>query len=248
MAAKGSTRMEADWTSKKDTFQEVDVRAMSGNFLPWLIKKATENAEGEGLCVIQSFEPIPLYSALADLGFEHVTEKISDTEYRVFFYRTEAKEGNLPGGIDLPFKPTAMLNFKKIDDKLANIVVEFWSYIWEGKNPVIDQKTRFLLSLANGVGAGRFRQATRELIKGYALGVTTAELDELFAMFVWNQGVGYFASEIGPSALFGAYQLIKKLEADGKDRTAIVGELTEHFGEKNPAVGTFFKRGKVSDS
>lgn len=105
--------MEADWTSKKDTFQEVDVRAMSGNFLPWLIKKATETAEGEGLCVIQSFEPIPLYSALADLGFEHVTEKISDTEYRVFFYRTEAKEGNLPGGIDLPFKPTAMLNFKK---------------------------------------------------------------------------------------------------------------------------------------
>jgi len=71
-----------------------------------------------------------------------------------------------------------------------------------------------------------------------------AQLDELFAMFVWNQGVGYFASYIGPSSLFGAYQLIKKLEAGGKCKVEFIGELTEHFGEKNPAVGTFFNRGK----
>jgi hypothetical protein len=36
--------------------------------------------------------------------------------------------------------------------------------------------------------------------------------NELFARFVWNQSVGTFASEIGPSVLFAAYKLIKRLE------------------------------------
>jgi hypothetical protein len=43
--------------------------------------------------------------------------------------------------------------------------------------PAIDQKTKLLLSLANGVGAGRYRQATSELVKAFALGVTVDELD-----------------------------------------------------------------------
>jgi len=86
------------------------------------------------------------------------------------------------------------------------------------------------------VGAGRLRQATRELVKAYSIGVTVAELDELFSMFVWNGGVGTFASEIGPSSLFGAYQFIKTLEKKGKTRKHIVSELIENFGEKNPEV------------
>ncbi|MBW2116044.1 MAG: hypothetical protein JRH04_14730, partial [Deltaproteobacteria bacterium] len=69
-----------------------------------------------------------------------------------------------------------------------------------------------------------------------ALGVTVAELDELFSMFVWNGGVGTFASEIGPSSLFGAYELIKTLEEKGKTREEVMSELIENFGEKNPEV------------
>ncbi len=107
---------------------------------------------------------------------------------------------------------------------------------WGKEKPAIDQKTKLLLSLANGVGAGRVRQATRELVKAYAIGVTVAELDELFSMFVWNGGVGTFASEIGPSSLFGAYQLIKTLESKGKTRKEVMNELLENFGEKNPEV------------
>ena len=42
--------------------------------------------------MIQSFEPKPLYSALEDLGFEHITEKISDHEFRVYAYRIEMKD------------------------------------------------------------------------------------------------------------------------------------------------------------
>ena len=71
--------------------------------------------------------------------------------------------------------------------------------------------------------------------------MTVPELDELFSLFVWNQGAGHFASEIGPSSLFAAYQLIKKLETEELARPAILKQLMEQFGEKNSAVGTGFQ-------
>ena len=148
----------------------------------------------------------------------------------------EKKEAAFTGVGDMPLKPTAILNFKNIDNSLADIIVNFWNLTWGKETPAIDQKTKLLLSLANGVGAGRFRQATRELVKAYALGVTVAELDELFSMFVWNGGVGTFASEIGLSSLFGAYQLIKTLEGQGATREEVMNKLMEHFGEHNPQV------------
>jgi hypothetical protein len=126
-------------------------------------------------------------------------------------------------------------------------VVNFWNYIWGQENPAIDMKTRLLLSLSNGVGAGRMRQAVREFLKAYSIGVSIAEFDELFAMFAWNQGVGYFASEIGPSALFAAYKYAKSQEEKGTERNDIVKGLMEKFGEKNPDVGTFFKNKNSDD-
>lgn len=139
---------------------------------------------------------------------------------------------------DPPLRPTALLNFKKTDDDLAVIVGTFWQMIWAQKKPAIDQKTRYLLSLSNAVGARRFRQATRELVKAYAAGTTIAEFDELFCLFVWNQGAGEFASEVGPSPLFAAYQLAKSMEKDGTERALVVEALKEQFGESNPAVAT----------
>jgi alkylhydroperoxidase/carboxymuconolactone decarboxylase family protein YurZ len=233
--------MSKEWENKKDLFDVVDVRKLTGNFLPGILKKAGQIEVGEGISVIQSFEPIPLYSAMADLGFEHITEKVSDSEYRVYFCRIEHKEASFRGVGDMPLKPTAILNFKKIDNSLADIVVNFWDLTWGKEEPAIDQKTKLLLSLSNGVGAGRLRQATRELVKAYSIGVTVAELDELFSMFVWNGGVGTFASEIGPSSLFGAYQLIKTLEGKGKTREEVMGGLIEKFGEKNPDVNVIPK-------
>ena len=140
-----------------------------------------------------------------------------------------------------PLKPTALMNFKKTDDELAKIIGNFWKLTWNKENPAIDQKTKYLLSLANAVGAGRYRQATRELVKAYADGVTVPEFDELFSLFVWNQGAGHFASEIGPSSLFAAYQLIKAGEEKGLARPDIMKQLAEQFGEKNKAVGTGFQ-------
>ena len=236
-----------DWTKIKDESEVTDVRQLKGNFLPAIIKKAQNLDVGKGLCIIQSFEPIPLYSALSELGYEYTTDKVSDTEYRVYFFRTSKAEPGYPGGMDIPLKPTAIVNFNIIDPKLADNVVNFWNYIWGQENPAIDMKTRLLISLSNGVGAGRMRQAVRELVKAYSIGVTTDELDELFTMFVWNQGVGSFASEIGPSALFAAYKYIKTQEEKGKERSEIIKVLMEKFGEENPNVSTFYKNSNQDD-
>ena len=233
--------MAKEWLNQKDSFEVKDVRSIKGNFLPAILKKAQNTEPGNGLCIVQNFEPIPLYSALEELGFDHDTDKVSESEFRVYFYRNTKETPKYPDGLDVPLKPTAIVNFGNIEPKLANVVVNFWDLIWGQEEPAIDMKTRLLLSLSNGVGAGRMRQATRELIKAYSIGVTIPEFDELFCMFTWNQGVGHFASEIGPSSLFAAYQFIKTQEDRGTVRSEVVKELTEKFGEKNPDVATFYK-------
>ena len=233
--------MKKDWQDKKDSFQVIDVRKLTGNFLPMVLKKAKNTSVGEGICVVQSFEPIPLYSALSDLGFEHLTDRVSESEYRVYFFRKEVKDASTPTGMDVPLKPLAILNFKRIDDELADIVVHFWELIWGKEDAAIDQKTKYLLSLANAVGAGRMRQATRELVKAYADGVTVEELDELFALLAWNHGPGTFASQIGPSTLFGAYKLIKSREKNGVPKEEVLKQLVERFGETNRDSSALFK-------
>ena len=124
-----------DWTKLKEQFEVKDVRQLKGNFLPAILKKAQNMDVGEGLCVVQSFEPIPLYSALAEMGYEHDVDKVSDAEYRAYFYRTSKLQPDFPGGMDMPLKPTAMVNFNTIDPKFADLVVNFWSYIWGQENP-----------------------------------------------------------------------------------------------------------------
>jgi len=226
--------MDNEWKDSKESFEVLDGRGLAGNFLSVVLAKARNVAAGSGICVIQSFEPIPLYSTLEDLGFERLTEKVSDNEYLAYFYRREEKEAT--SSMTMPLHPAALANIGKTDKTLGRIVSQFWQLVWKKEDPAIDQKTRYLLSLANGVGAGRLRQATRELVKAYYAGVTVAELDELFTLIVWNQGVGNFASEISPSPLFAAYQLIKRLEHEGKDRGEVLAELARKFGEENPDV------------
>ena len=121
--------MKKDWLNKKETFEIKDVRQMKGNFLPSILNKAKDIELENGLCIIQSFEPIPLYSALEELGYEYHTDKISDSEYRTFFHRSIIKSPKYPDGMDIPLKPTAIVNFNRIDTKLANVVVNFWDLI-----------------------------------------------------------------------------------------------------------------------
>ena len=188
--------------------------------------------EGEGVTIIQTFDPIPLYEVMEDLGFESHTEQIDKTEFHAHFYRAVVKEAEK----DIPMRPAALTNMPMIDEKLGNIAVEFWDLTWNDNKRYLPYEIRLLLSLTNAVGAGRMRQATREIVKAYIHGIDSAALDDVFELLAWNQGIGYFSSEIGPSTLFAAYKTIKQMEKQGKDREEIVETLKEKFGEENPDV------------
>ena len=155
----------------------------------------------------------------------HAYERL-DTLFSFFAIKEQDETFNCP----------VLSHLGKIDKTLGKTAPQFWKLVWNKEDPAIDQKTKYLLSLANAVGAGRLRQATRELVKAYSAGVTVSELDELFTLFVWNQGIGNFASEIGPSPLFASYQLVKRLESEGKSRDSVIAELAGKFGEANPDV------------
>lgn len=76
------------------------------------------------------------------------------------------------------------------------------------------------------------RQAARELVKAYIHGVESAALDDVFELLAWNQGIGFFSSEIGPSALFQAYKLIKNGEKQGKSREDIRSSCARNSGRR----------------
>jgi len=221
-----------EWKDKVKEFKTIDVRGIQGNFFAGLKNQAMKVGAGEGLEVVQSFDPIPLYEVMEGLGFEHYTEQKNDSEFHAYFYRVAVKQEEK----DIPMRPAALTNMPLIDDKLGNIAVNFWDLTWNDENRYLPYETRLLLSLTNAVGAGRMRQATRELVKAYIHGLDSKALDDVFELLAWNQGIGYFSSEIGPSTLFAAYKTIKNMEKQGKERGEICEMLKEKFGEKNPDV------------
>lgn len=221
-----------EWKDKKKDFFKVDVRHVQGNFFPGLQRRAMTLKAGEGIEVIQTFEPYPLYKEMDMLGYIHHTEKLAENEFHVWFYRTEEKE---PEG-SAPYRPLALLNYPMIDEDLGRIAAGFWQATWQSEKRILPYEMRLLLSLTNAVGAGRMRQAVRELVKAYIYGLESAALDDVFELLAWNQGIGFFSSEIGPSPLFQAYKMIKTQEQRGISREKICTEIKEKFGEKNQEV------------
>ena len=222
----------ADWKDKTAEFKKIDVRGVAGNFLEGLKKQAASLPVGQGIEVIQTFEPIPLYEVMDILGYEHQTEKAADNEYHAYFYRTEEK-GSLA---EIPERPAVITNYPLIDEKLGELAVEFWDLTWHSENRFLDYNMRLMLSLTNAVGAGRMRQAMREMLKAYANGIDSRAFDDVFEQLAWNMGIGYFSSEIAPSPLFQAYKTIKQMEKQGKDRDAINQILKEKFADQKPGM------------
>ena len=221
-----------EWKDKKKDFFKVDVRHVQGNFFPGLQRRAMTLKAGEGIEVIQTFEPYPLYKEMDMLGYIHHTEKLAENEFHVWFYRTEEKE---PEG-SAPYRPLALLNYPMIDEDLGRIAADFWQATWQSEKRTLPYEMRLLLSLTNAVGAGRMRQAVRELVKAYIYGLESAALDDVFELLAWNQGIGFFSSEIGPSPLFQAYKMIIRQEKRGISREEFCTEIKEKFGEKNQEV------------
>lgn len=219
-----------EWKDKASDFKKVDVRGVAGNFFQDLKKQAVSLPVGQGIEVIQTFDPFPLYEVMDMLGYERYTEKAADNEYHAYFYRVEEK-----GSLDeIPERPAVITNYPLIDEKLGELAVEFWELTWHSENRFLDYNMRLLLSLANAVGAGRKRQAMRELLKAYANGIDSRAFDDVFEQFAWNMGIGYFSSEIAPSPLFQAYKTIKQMEKQGKDRAEINKALKEKFADQKP--------------
>ena len=221
-----------DWKDKTSDFKKIDVRGIQGDFFQGIKKHAINTEVGSGLEIVQSFDPIPLYDVMEGLGFEHHTEQVSENEFHAYFYRTESKEDNG----DIPMRPAALTNMPLIDKELGKVALQFWDLTWNDRKRHLPYEIRLLLSLSNAVGAGRMRQATRELVKAYIHGLDSAALDDVFELLAWNQGIGYFSSEIGPSTLFAAYKTIKNMERKGNSREEIAAVLMEKYGEKNPDV------------
>ena len=59
-----------NWKDKIGIFEVMDVRGKKMDFFPALKAKAAALKNGEGLHIIQTFEPVPLYPVLALMGFE----------------------------------------------------------------------------------------------------------------------------------------------------------------------------------
>lgn len=57
-----------NWKNKAQGFQTVDVRHIQGSFFEGLKKRAEALEVGEGLHIIQTFEPHPLYTVMEALG------------------------------------------------------------------------------------------------------------------------------------------------------------------------------------
>ena len=53
-----------NWKDKVSSFKQIDVRGIQGNFFLGLKKQAMDVKAGEGITVIQSFDPIPLYEVM----------------------------------------------------------------------------------------------------------------------------------------------------------------------------------------
>lgn len=67
-----------EWKDKTAEFKKIDVRGIQGNFFAGIKKQAMQLPAGQGMEIVQSFEPIPLYEVMEGIGYERHTEQTGD--------------------------------------------------------------------------------------------------------------------------------------------------------------------------
>jgi len=85
---------EQNWQDKAAAFERLDVRAMMTDPFDVIMKKAYATPAGSGFTLVHGFEPAPLINMLTETGFEHRTERRSDSEYYIHFYRKPSEGGS----------------------------------------------------------------------------------------------------------------------------------------------------------
>ncbi len=79
-------RGKPGWMEKSGKFGEIDARKTEEPF-SIIMEKAANTPKGSGFVLIQEFEPAPVIENLSRRGFEYYTDRISDNETRVYFYK-----------------------------------------------------------------------------------------------------------------------------------------------------------------
>lgn len=179
--------MFEEWKDKINEFKKIDVRGVEDNFFKIIKKYAMSLDVLNGIEVIQTFEPIPLYEVMERLGYEYKTIKYDDG-YHTYFYRLEKNEESE----NIINRPISLINIPLIDNELSDISIKLWDITWNDNKNYLPYEMRLLLSLMNAVGAKRMHQATRELVKAYLSGIDSRALDDCFKLIIWNYGVAYF--------------------------------------------------------
>ncbi len=75
------------WEERRDEFEILDVRTMMTDPFDIILKKAYSIEDDGGFVLVQRFEPFPMISMLAEMGFEHVTEQYSMDEFWIYFHK-----------------------------------------------------------------------------------------------------------------------------------------------------------------
>ena len=66
-----------------DADERLDAREIDGEPFGDIVAALDGLDEGESLCLVNGFEPVPLYDVLAERGFEHETANPADDEWHV---------------------------------------------------------------------------------------------------------------------------------------------------------------------
>ena len=73
-----------EWKDKIGSFRKIDVRGIQGNFFQGIKKQAMQLTVGNGLEIVQSFDPIPLYEVMEGLCNDHFTEQKGVAEFESY--------------------------------------------------------------------------------------------------------------------------------------------------------------------
>jgi len=86
-AQKGEAAAEKPaWMEKAGGFETIDVRSLGEPF-GLITGKVTELSKGQGIHMVQSFEPAPLIAYVSGLGCGIFVEKKQEDEVHIFFYK-----------------------------------------------------------------------------------------------------------------------------------------------------------------
>ena len=88
--AKQGTQERPSWVDTAPVVRDLDVREMLAHGqepFRLITGTAREVRRGEAMALVTGFEPLPLYDALAKLGFSHWAESMGEGDWRVLFHR-----------------------------------------------------------------------------------------------------------------------------------------------------------------